>query len=71
MKQSSIWSIYLLTMKYKAGKLWENVLTRVIEISEKPKDSWPQDLTQKDDKGGEVEDVDHTHEPVLLKIGFI
>ena len=36
----------------------------VIEVPEEPEDPRTQHLPQQEDEGGEVEDVDHAHQPV-------
>ena len=36
----------------------------IVEIPEKPQNSWPKDLPQENDEGGKVEDIDHPDQPV-------
>ena len=36
----------------------------VIEVPEEPEDPRTQHLPQQEDEGGEVEDIDHAHQPV-------
>ena len=36
----------------------------VVEVAEEPEDAGSEDLSEEDDEGGEVEDVDHADEPV-------
>ena len=48
----------------KPAYLLYGVEVGVIKVPEEPEDTRAQHLPQQEDEGGEVEDVDHSHQPV-------